>query len=352
MSSYNRDENFVGFNPVNWYGQVEDRDDPLKLGRVRVRIFGWHSLDTAAAPVELLPWAQLQLAPNGPRTFSGPKMYEWVTGHFIDGAGGQFPIVTGVIPGINLELNPIPEGAPRPPEGVVIEAEDTPSTPPLAAGVVENSLIAKTNSEISHVCDISPQVKQITGWIRVKFGYVANLIREKIRAILKALGADPTGEASSLVSFLKKIASYIKRVTEILTDVQNWRDVILETARLASSIINWILNLPQRFLQILNDCLGNLYRAIAGGFQDIASIGIAVNGVSDVTSSINEITSASNILISQVQDLASTPGQIANALSNPDADGVSAIESFVSSQISGTSTYTDNTFSKSNSESP
>lgn len=350
--SYNRDENFMGFNPINWYGVVEDRDDPLKLGRVKVRIIGWHNLDPLAAPVDLLPWAQIQLAPNSPRTFTGPRVNDLVNGYFIDGAGGQYPIVTGVIPGINLELKPVPEGAPVPPEGIVLEAEDTPSTPPLGAGVVENSLIAKTNSEIVHVCDITPQVKQVTDWIKVKFGYIANLIRDQIRALLKALGLDPTGETSAIVSFLKKIASYIKRITEILTDVQNWRDAVLEIAAKARAIIDWILNLPEKFLRLLSECLSNLYKAIAGGFQNILSMN-DVTGTSDTSLSdaFNEITSASSILVKQATDLASTPAQLAGVLLSPSSSGnISAIQSYIANQTTSTAQYTDNNFSKNNTQ--
>jgi hypothetical protein len=38
-------------------GVVEDIQDPLKLGRVRVRVFGLHSDDKTLIPVETLPWA-------------------------------------------------------------------------------------------------------------------------------------------------------------------------------------------------------------------------------------------------------------------------------------------------------
>ena len=33
-----------------FYGIVEDRQDPLKLGRVRVRMLGYHSDDKALIP--------------------------------------------------------------------------------------------------------------------------------------------------------------------------------------------------------------------------------------------------------------------------------------------------------------
>jgi len=39
-------------------GVVEDRHDPEKLGRVRVRCFGLHSESKTDIPTEDLPWAQ------------------------------------------------------------------------------------------------------------------------------------------------------------------------------------------------------------------------------------------------------------------------------------------------------
>lgn len=41
---------------------VEENEDPLELGRVRVRIIGLHSLDVEETPVENLPWAEPALS--------------------------------------------------------------------------------------------------------------------------------------------------------------------------------------------------------------------------------------------------------------------------------------------------
>ena len=54
-----RTEEFLGLNDFVWFiGVVEDRMDPLRLGRVRVRVHGWHSSDTSTLPTTQLPWAQ------------------------------------------------------------------------------------------------------------------------------------------------------------------------------------------------------------------------------------------------------------------------------------------------------
>ena len=39
-------KNFLGINDFVWFfGVVEDRNDPVQLGRVRVRCYGWHTDD-------------------------------------------------------------------------------------------------------------------------------------------------------------------------------------------------------------------------------------------------------------------------------------------------------------------
>ena len=45
------ENNFMGLNGFVWFlGVVENRDDPLKLGRVQARIFGWHTDNKMKVP--------------------------------------------------------------------------------------------------------------------------------------------------------------------------------------------------------------------------------------------------------------------------------------------------------------
>lgn len=91
-----------------WIGIVEDNVDPLLLGRVKVRIFGYHSSYAERArgiPTEDLPWATIVVPPNGQNTYSRIDLGEWVLGFFMDGADAQEPVVLGIIP------TPLSEGA-------------------------------------------------------------------------------------------------------------------------------------------------------------------------------------------------------------------------------------------------
>jgi len=105
-------QDFAGKNGYVWFvGVVEARDDPLKLGRLRIRIIGWHDEDTNKLPTEKLPWAQISVSINAPRIFSLPKEGEWVHGYFLDGNAGQSPLVTGLIPGVVAKTAKTPNGA-------------------------------------------------------------------------------------------------------------------------------------------------------------------------------------------------------------------------------------------------
>lgn len=97
----NNRTSFMGVNGfVWWLGIVENRKDPINLGRCQIRIFGWHSEDKKEIPTSALPWAQPLLPTNGSRAFSTPKEGDQVMGFFLDGESGQFPIMMGVLPGI------------------------------------------------------------------------------------------------------------------------------------------------------------------------------------------------------------------------------------------------------------
>ena len=96
-------KDFVGKNGFIWFvGVVEDRKDPLKLGRCKVRCVGWHSPDKTQLPTNALPWAETIL----PLSFSNmhtPLVGDMVLGFFKDGENAQEPVMMGIFPKIPLK---------------------------------------------------------------------------------------------------------------------------------------------------------------------------------------------------------------------------------------------------------
>ena len=91
---------------VWWHGVVEDRKDPLMIGRCRVRILGWHTTDKAELPTNMLPWAYpIMPITSASQTNAGdapigPVEGTWVMGYYRDGELGQEPVMIGTMPGI------------------------------------------------------------------------------------------------------------------------------------------------------------------------------------------------------------------------------------------------------------
>ena len=95
-------KDFAGKNGfVWWVGVVEKINDPLKLGRCRVRCAGWHTDNKSLLPTDSLPWAQSSLPVNARDTYP-PREGDMVFGFFFDGENAQQPVILGVLPGIPL----------------------------------------------------------------------------------------------------------------------------------------------------------------------------------------------------------------------------------------------------------
>ena len=84
-----------------YFGIVEDRDDPLKLGRCRVRVAGLHTHDTSILPTTDLPWAMIVQPITGSINTAGLAPIEGtqVLVSFMD-SDCQIPVVFGVVPSI------------------------------------------------------------------------------------------------------------------------------------------------------------------------------------------------------------------------------------------------------------
>ena len=95
-------KNFIGQDGfVWWIGIVEDIDDPLTLGRCKVRCFGYHpAKKDGLVPTEDLPWALAIHPANTPNLYGTPKAGDWVFGFFLDSMSAQEPAILGYLPAI------------------------------------------------------------------------------------------------------------------------------------------------------------------------------------------------------------------------------------------------------------
>ena len=98
---------YMGLDGFIWFtGVVEDRNDPDKLGRVRVRCLGYHTEDKKLIPTEDLPWAHVMHPVTDPSMQgmgNSPSFLvegTWVVGFFMDAKDKQQPMIMGTLPGV------------------------------------------------------------------------------------------------------------------------------------------------------------------------------------------------------------------------------------------------------------
>ena len=138
------DKDFLGKNNFIWFnGVVEDRQDPQKLGRLRVRCVGIHTQNKDDLPTSDLPWSQL-IHPITSSGISGlgssPGFIvegTWVFGYFRDGYAMQEPMIIGTLPGKPSELADTSKGF-YDPNGVYPKYKDEVDTNRLATNDISN----------------------------------------------------------------------------------------------------------------------------------------------------------------------------------------------------------------------
>ena len=199
-------------NFIWWIGVVEDRIDPLNLGRCKVRIFGSHTENLQLIPTSSLPWATPLYPLNDSRSFSAPLEGDYVFGFFLDGDSSQAPAMLGVFPAIPQSVD-APKGvgfsanakltnstltendtakpvvSPKTPAMATIR-EGEPTTPALARTIAGTG-IEFSNNNRAHVCDIANIIRYEIALQKLEAYGIFTVLRDAIEALTSAVSGSP-----------------------------------------------------------------------------------------------------------------------------------------------------------------
>lgn len=367
------DENFYGKRPYIWWtGVVEDIEDPLKMGRLRIRIFGIHPKEKDLLPTESLPWSQAVHPLTGAKTSSSPRFGDWVLGFFLDGEAAQMPVVTGVFSGIDQvqanvagkEYTPPPnndgfydprpkakvEEGPKPRSNIEDRKKGEPAIQRrLAREILTGTSIISTNAKVSRACDISGYVNAAAGVTRAMTGQIGQAIRRALNALLEILGLDITGITSYIVSELKRIAAIFKQIQRYIQEAQYMLSMVNYALNLINQFINDIATLPQQLAALARNCLSKMIsditRAISGAIAGAVpgEIGQVLREVNNTVGQINSTLGSAAALVQQgqstVSNITSTVQNISNlpnTLATNTGAAVDSLTSSITAQVSQT----------------
>ena len=286
--------NFIGKDGFNWWvGVVENRMDPLKLGRCQVRIFGHHTENKQLLPTSDLPWAQASLPTNSSQLFSAPKEGEYVTGFFVDGDSSQAPIMTGVLPGLKPSTGGdsgfqdprTPEqvaAAPKPPTGVVLETVGQPTNSPSARGIVKNTLQGIAANNRIHNCDVCSGLNKDVAVLKSKVMGIVKDIRTALEGLFASASSNPiVEEAKQTIEALKaKVKLVQKEIKPIVDEIKAYQQYIKDL----QDLIAYIQSLPAELQQLFAACLAEA----TGSLKDALSVSAALTDQSAALSAIQK----------------------------------------------------------------
>lgn len=344
-------------NFVWWIGVVEDRDDPLKLGRCRVRIFGSHTEDLNLIPTSSLPWASPLYPVNDSKSFSTPMEGDYVFGFFMDGLSSQAPTMLGVFPGI-------PQKEPAPGTGfsavakayspgiteeeILKDQQTAPETPsnapamklnkvgapttPANAFTVSGTITDFTNSNLVHACDfrflinigdfnigvvenpitlieqaIRNSKNKAAAMIRALLSQLLSNFRVGLKGIAVALNLDPTGQLSAIFAKVREAVRTVNYYSRKLAEIVGSAALVIALVDELKQIVEWIKTLPEKVLILLQDCLRVFSNAITAATSQIQAIPGQISnglvgafqnlqtGISDTIQQAEEATATANI---------------------------------------------------------
>ena len=332
-------KDYGAFDPSNWVGVIENSHDDLKIGMYKVRIIGLHDPNTNVTPMEDLPWAHAVVPLSQGNTTSIAREGEWVVGYFLDPDTLQYPIIVGILPGIQSHsvVNIVgsnvnkstsqgavgftpqltaeqSEKEPQPPEGVVQRSVGQPTTVPLARGVIENSSIEQTNNNLEHICDFKKKLRFDIAKEKIMTYEFVQKIRNEIQAFFASLSSGPMSTAvQTAIRQIKEVLKMIKKAADFITDVAK---AVADFIKYCNEILAYIASLPAKLAQLLANCVKEFTEALfdALSFSDpsapsgaktaFSEIKILISDASKTAESIQTAVSATTGAVAQAQMLA------------------------------------------------
>jgi len=280
-------------NFIWWIGVVEDRIDPLNLGRCKVRIFGSHTENLQLIPTSSLPWATPLYPLNDSRSFSAPLEGDYVFGFFLDGDSSQAPAMLGVFPAIPQSVN-APEGvgfsANAKLTNSTLTANDTatpivstqtpsmaivrkgePTTPKLSYST-EGTGIEFSNNNRAHVCDIANIIRYEIAIQKLEAYGIFTALRNAIEALTAGVAGSPI--IAQITLAIKTLRGYVKMIQKAVDFVNTTILEIQSFIKYIQAMVAYIVSLPAQIAAMLQQCLLELQAALTGALNISASGGL------------------------------------------------------------------------------
>jgi len=223
--------------------------------------------------------------------------------------------------------------------------ENTPGEPslPRVSRTSIGTSLDWINQQLTHECRTTTYIKKQMGNAQGMARQLALAVREGLKAFLKSIGIVPS--AGGITSIIKSISRFIQRISYWIGQINNFLNNVVKAIAEIRAVIDYILSLPAKLIQLFRKCLDEAINEIQRGFFDtLKALSPGGLGSSELASAVKDLQSSAQTLQTATAQLAQQPGNIANAISNPSTLSDSEKEQLVSALFPGSERYNPTTF--------
>jgi hypothetical protein len=294
------------FGEFCWFiGVVEDREDPNKLGRVKVRVFGYHSQDTSEVTKEDLPWATVMLPTNSASKKGigqapvGMQVGTHVVGFFLDSENAQVPMIMGTLVGMPDE---------EPDTNKLVRGEQLDET--IIQDKIDNLLTSDPNGSSMSASSLTQQLTDATKLMDTNVLSARSLtgslqipslsdIQANMGSILANASGPITAEGAlaqiqNTIGNIQGQVATIQQTTERLKSITNSADQFDVQNILHSQIDGFKQSVEGAASGILGPFtqqIGNLTSAV-DALQNLKSATLSFNSLQQALSSVSQLLGA------------------------------------------------------------
>ena len=175
-----------------------------------------------------------------------------------------------------------------------------------ARGLLPNTSIALSNSNIAHVCDISGSLKYSIAFASLQVKQLVELIRSTIASLFASTSSSPFGDgvrnvATAIKQALNQINKLVAKAKEVAGVIQGY---IVQLKQL----LVYIASLPARIATALKQCLSDATASIKDAISNAQAIVNSQSGGLLSTASSNSANTTAALAAAQSATPASSGG--------------------------------------------
>lgn len=166
-----------------------------------------------------------------------------------------------------------------------------PTIAPGALSQVANTSVANSNSNLTHVCDITGDLKYAVAWAALQVKQLIEAVRKAVEGLWASASNSPFGDEVRAV--IKSIQAKVKQIQKLIAKAQEVQAVVTQYIQQLQQLIAYIASLPARIAQFLQECLSHATASLKDAITNAASI-TSDSAKASLTQASSQANAASN----------------------------------------------------------